>query len=595
MKSFQVKRLRTIKLLIIITVALFLYEPVLSQQIIRNCVSKKHSDKFGHLIVQNYNGRFEPVHTLANDVIHKICKKDHFTVKGKGEMNAIQVFMDIIIDFEFWNNEKIIYLKDKAVAEKIGLKEKYVSFNEIFPDSANYKIRKYASESFIKKPKERNDFDKEIIKIDERVNLYMKVMDGSLLKLFPSEYDTNNKWISWIDTSAFYPVKSKIRFINEDLMLADFCYSNLFTFYLARLIESTKNDDYAISDKLLNYFNQIQQQEEYSEIIPSKTKIGLEVIYNKIAFFSVLKNIYGLLGTAFLIFFLLDSFWNKFSKFISISKKIIIMLMYLSFIVHTLALGIRWYLTEHAPWSNSYEVLLLVAWTGILNALLFIRTSEITAIVSCLLAFVMLMVAGHSYFDPQLGNLQPQLNSYWLIFHVVTITIAYGLFAICFLLGIFYLIFNILSNSKNTGKTDLIIREITLTNELIMIAGVFSCNIGTFLGGVWANESWGRYWGWDAKETWSLIIILSYSIVLHLRLIPKLKNDFIFNTFSIFAFGTVIMTFVGVNFYFSKGQHTYATGDTPVFPIWAWLTIAALIVLTIISSFRNRNLSKQKR
>ena len=122
-----------------------------------------------------------------------------------------------------------------------------------------------------------------------------------------------------------------------------------------------------------------------------------------------------------------------------------------------------------------------------------------------------------------------------------------------------------------------------------LIIGLVLATIGTFLGAVWANESWGRYWGWDAKETWALIIVITYTLVLHMRFIPKLNNKYVFNVASVLGFGSVIMTFVGVNYYLSKGMHSYGAGDTPVFPLWAWGTIIAILALIIFAGFKNKN------
>jgi ABC-type transport system involved in cytochrome c biogenesis permease subunit len=125
-----------------------------------------------------------------------------------------------------------------------------------------------------------------------------------------------------------------------------------------------------------------------------------------------------------------------------------------------------------------------------------------------------------------------------------------------------------------------------------LIIGLILATVGTFLGGVWANESWGRYWGWDAKETWALIIVLAYTIVLHLRFIPKLRSNYVFSVASVASFGSVIMTFIGVNYYLSKGLHSYAAGDTPVFPVWAWILILSVIALMILAGFRQRFINK---
>jgi ABC-type transport system involved in cytochrome c biogenesis permease subunit len=200
----------------------------------------------------------------------------------------------------------------------------------------------------------------------------------------------------------------------------------------------------------------------------------------------------------------------------------------------------------------------------------------------------MLMTASHSSYDPQLTNLQPVLKSYWLIVHVATLTISYGFLGLGFFLGLINLSINLFRNPKNQERLDLIITELTYINEMNLTIGIVLATIGTFLGGVWANESWGRYWGWDAKETWALIIVIAYTLVLHMRFIPKLASTYAFNVASVLGFGSVIMTFVGVNYYLSKGLHSYGAGDTPVFPLWAWGLILSLIALIVLSGLKQQ-------
>ena len=123
-----------------------------------------------------------------------------------------------------------------------------------------------------------------------------------------------------------------------------------------------------------------------------------------------------------------------------------------------------------------------------------------------------------------------------------------------------------------------------------LIIGLMLATLGTFLGAVWANESWGKYWGWDAKETWALIIVVTYSVVLHMRFIPKFNNKYAFNVAAILGFSSVIMTFVGVNYYLSKGMHSYGAGDTPMFPLWAWGLIFAIFILIFAAGIKeNKN------
>jgi cytochrome c-type biogenesis protein CcsB len=326
-------------------------------------------------------------------------------------------------------------------------------------------------------------------------------------------------------------------------------------------------------------------------LLASESKINVEILYNKLQIFIVLRNFYSILSVVLLLLAFIENLQVIKNKFVTWSLNISIGLLGIGFVYHTVGLIMRWYLTGHAPWSNGYESLLLVAWGGLLAGFSFVRYSKITLAATALLAFFMLMTASHSSYDPQLTNLQPVLKSYWLIVHVATLTISYGFLGLGFFLGLINLFIILFKNTKNRIKLDLILAELTYINEMNLTVGIVLATIGTFLGGVWANESWGRYWGWDAKETWALVIVLAYTLVLHLRFIPKMKSVYAFNVASVLGFASVIMTFVGVNYYLSKGLHSYGAGDTPVFPLWAWGIILSVIAL-IIGAGIKQNLTK---
>ena len=222
----------------------------------------------------------------------------------------------------------------------------------------------------------------------------------------------------------------------------------------------------------------------------------------------------------------------------------------------------------------------------------FIRNSKITLAATSLLAFFILMTAGHSSFDPQLTNLQPVLKSYWLMIHVACITISYGFLGLGFILGLINLTTYLFKSKTNAVRLGGVISELTYINELTLTIGLILATIGTFLGGIWANESWGRYWGWDAKETWALVIVLTYAVILHFRLIPGMRSRYIFNVAAVLGFSSVLMTFIGVNYYLSKGLHSYARGETPIFPMWAWVTIGSIFLLIIASGIRQKRIKK---
>jgi cytochrome c-type biogenesis protein CcsB len=555
-------------------------------------VSATHADKFGELVVQTYEGRFAPLQTLAIDVMHKISRKDKFDIPGRGKMGAMQVFLDLPLNAPFWKNQKIIYIREKSVRDILGITEKHVAYKDFFNDNQQYKLISFAETAFRKPDAERNKFDKEIIKVNERLEVFMMAYQGSMLNIFPVQNSDNNKWVSWDDPLAKQALTGSIRIINDDLQLTELNYTNIMRSYFMTVVNATKTADYSKADKILGYLKSIQRQSGAADIMPSVKKIKKEISYNNSNIFINLKNVYALLSVLLLFLAFVDNLKSKKSKLLSWPLNICIAILAVAFMYHTYGMGMRWYLSGHAPWSNGYEALILVAWASLLAGFSFMRYSKITLAATSLLAFFTLMTASHSSYDPQLTNLQPVLKSYWLIIHVATLTISYGFLGLGFVLGLFNMGIYLFKNEKNGQRLSLITKELTYVNEMNLTIGLFLATIGTFLGGVWANESWGRYWGWDAKETWALVITIVYTIILHLRLAPKIKGEFIFNVAAIFGFASVIMTFIGVNYYFTKGMHSYASGDTPVFPFWAWIVILTVLVFIVAAGLKERRNKK---
>jgi len=195
------------------------------------------------------------------------------------------------------------------------------------------------------------------------------------------------------------------------------------------------------------------------------------------------------------------------------------------------------------------------------------------------------MVAHLSFMDPEITNLVPVLKSYWLTIHVSVITGSYGFLGFGAILGIINLVLTLIQNKNNYIRIEETIESLTKINHRTLILGIYFLTIGTFLGAVWANESWGRYWGWDPKETWSLITILVYTLVTHARMVKGIRGIFAFNTLSIVAFFSVLMTYFGVNYYLS-GLHSYAAGDPVPIPNFVYISIALIMSLIIGAYFK---------
>jgi ABC-type transport system involved in cytochrome c biogenesis permease subunit len=194
---------------------------------------------------------------------------------------------------------------------------------------------------------------------------------------------------------------------------------------------------------------------------------------------------------------------------------------------------------------------------------------------------MILTAAYMNWIDPEIGNWRPVLNSYWLMIHVAIIVASYGPFALGMILGIVSLLLILFTNEKNKVKMELNIKEITYINEMSLTIGLIMLTIGNFLGGQWANESWGRYWGWDPKETWALISIMVYAFVIHSRFVPALRGKWVFNLMSIFAFLSILFTYFGVNFHL-VGLHSYASGEAKSLS-WIWQSLLAIAFLGAIT------------
>ena len=243
-----------------------------------------------------------------------------------------------------------------------------------------------------------------------------------------------------------------------------------------------------------------------------------------------------------------------------------------------LGLGARWYLSGHAPWSDAYESMIYVAWSVMLFGLLLGRKSNLTVAASAFVCSMILMVAHWNWMDPAIANLEPVLKGYWLMIHVSVIVASYGPFAIGMILGVVVLLLMILTNKGNKDRMSINIKELTIINEMALTVGLVMLTIGNFLGGMWANESWGRYWGWDPKETWALISIMIYAFIIHMRLVPGLRGRWLYNFMSIIAFASILMTYFGVNFYLS-GLHAYASGDQILSFQFIAITVGVVVLL----------------
>jgi cytochrome c-type biogenesis protein CcsB len=265
----------------------------------------------------------------------------------------------------------------------------------------------------------------------------------------------------------------------------------------------------------------------------------------------------------------------------------------LGFLIHTAGLALRWYISGHAPWSNGYESMVYVAWASMLAGVIFGRKYPFVLATGAMLSGIILFVAHLNWMNPEITHLVPVLNSYWLMIHVAVITASYGFIGLSAFLGLLVLILFCISNPQNSKNVKGFILQLTTISEMSVTIGLYMLTIGTFLGGVWANESWGRYWGWDSKETWALITVVIYSFIAHMRLIPSLKGLFNYTIASVLGFSSVLMTYFGVNYYLS-GMHSYGRGSIDSVHWSVFVMIAVIALIMFVANFKQKNLEFEK-
>ena len=539
---------------------------------------KEHAAKFGALIVQDTKGRMKPIDTLSTEILAKVHRSASLKV-GSEKLTPNQVILGMMIRPDIYKEIKLIRTGDEKINVLIGAKKdaKYVSFAQFFQDPVGmrgYKIATLVDEATRKAPKDRNKLDKKALEIDEKVNVVYMVFTGSLLKIWPKPNDINNKWYATIDALENFPQDESLKV--RSLALA----------YFTDIDKSVQSGDWSPSDADLEKIAEYQKFYG-ADVYPPAGKIKAEIFYNHSNVFEILWPLYFVVGFILLVLSFIKIIKPKFEM--DKITKLSLGLLGLFFIAHTAGLALRWYISGHAPWSNGFESMTYIAWATVLAGFIFSKQSPITLASTSILAGLILFVAHLNWMNPQITNLVPVLNSYWLSIHVSMITASYGFLGLGALLGFITLLLYIFGNGANKEQIALSIKELNAINEMSLLIGLVMLTIGNFLGGVWANESWGRYWGWDPKETWALVTILVYAVVVHLRFIKSIYNQFNYAVISLLAFTSVLMTYFGVNYYLA-GMHSYAKGDPVPIPDFVPVTYAVVFVI-IILAFRNRKIA----
>jgi len=532
-------------------------------------ISSEHSEALSMMAIQDFRGRIIPFHTLSDQLLRKLSRKNTF--KGK---DAIATVLSMHMYPEFWMKENVIYVPSNLI-KPLGIKDNYANYLDLSDGQGGFKLMKEYNEAFQKLESKRNEFDKKLIKVVEKFQIMNQIFMWAYMKIIPMKTDPNQTW--------FVPLSKELTG-NAQILSIDALQ------YFTSVDKASKSGNWKKADENLIAFKN-KQRIEGSKVIPSQSHFLTEVTYNKMNVFKNTSYLYLLSGLILLLVFLVRIFKNpkgKTEKRFDLINKIVRYMLFAVAIYHASGLGMRWYITGHAPWSNGYEAVVFIALVTMLAGFVFSRKNAAILAGTAVLAFLMIFVTEMNLMDPEITPLQPVLKSYWLMIHVAIITGSYGFLGLGAILSLMNLFLYVFRNKENGQRITLNISELTYVSEMTITVGLFMLTIGTFLGGIWANESWGRYWAWDPKETWALVSVLVYAVILHFRLIPGMNGKFTFNVAGLWGYSAILFTFFGVNFYL-VGLHSYAQGEgLGQIPTGLIVTVVLFLAFTIYAGIKNR-------
>ncbi len=541
----RLKKIRSSALLVLFLVASSLSlqaqtherEPSAVELIEMYPISESHAANFGALPLQSSRGRVMPINTFSSEILRKVHKSSALET-----MNSDQFLLSYIMMPELWAEYPLIAVPSKEVAAQFKLSDDLCRYIDLFDQEGSYILQPYLVEIYNKEAKDRNTFDKDILKLDERINTLYQLSGRKLLNIFPLNDDPNHKWYAPGDDLGVFQ--------GQDSMFV----TRIADWYIEEAYAALGSNNWSEADRVLEMIKVYQDSRDTEHVYDQK-KLEAEILYNKLNIFKWCKMGLLIFGGVLLVLGILRLF--KPSRLSSALSKALSGGVVAVFLYQAFGVALRWYISGNGP-SNSYETMILVSLAVVMAGLIFAYQSSIAFALATIFGGVILFVSSMSWMDPHISPLVPVLKSPWLISHVTTIIIAYGFMGISFFIGVTNMILLSIKNTKAALKER--IEELTIINEMSLWLGLSFLAVGIFLGAIWANESWGRYWGWDPKEVWALITMIVYAVVLHMHLIGRYNNVWCFNFWSTVSFSSVIMTYFGVNFLLS-GMHSYGNTE----------------------------------
>ncbi|MDR2811175.1 MAG: cytochrome c biogenesis protein ResB, partial [Tannerellaceae bacterium] len=331
----------------------------------KNAVDPAHAARFGTLPLQSYNSRIMPINTFSSEILRKIHKADKV-----GNLNSDQFLLSIFAMPDMWMRIPLIALSNKELSGYYDLSEGMFAYIEAFDSQGNYKLQEQLEEAYNKMPAERNRFDKDLIKLDEQINIVYELLHYQRLNIFPKKDDPKHKW--------YAPRDSLSGFAGPDSAFV----SDIFFTYIADVQTGLKEGNWQKADETLEMISIYQSKSKTFDI--DMRKIKMELRYNKMNIFRFCKTGYLILGGMLLVVAFASLFRKR--KWLKWFSGILAGGVVIGFLFHTTGMGMRWFIGGYAPWSNSYETMVYVSWASVFAGLLFVRRSTITFALAILFA-----------------------------------------------------------------------------------------------------------------------------------------------------------------------------------------------------------------
>ena len=484
------------------------------------------------LIPIQEGGRVKPLDTFARESVRFITGHEAFEEKG-----SLDLLFDWLTHPADWNDKNFILIENLDLKSLLSVDkdQKRVAPSFLLKNDG---FIAYAKMNYAKQQKKitLNAMEKESLSVFGRLEKFEDIESGRLLTIIPIPNEKTQKWVSLEDLQDSYRLNPKGMPDAIKVVLISF----------AGLLKTYDTHDAAGFSTESQNLSQLLSQLEGKDAVDAG-KIALEVQFNAVKPFQLAWIIQL---TAFVLMGLSLLFGSRllyqpgFGLFV------------IGIFVSVYGFTMRCIIAGRPPVSNMYESLIWVTFGMTVFALIFelIYKNRQFAVAGSALAVIGFVLADNvpTILDPSIQPIEPVLRSnFWLTIHVLTITLSYAAFLLS--LGIGH--FGLWTLWKYPKDKERLQKQINLLYRVVQV-GIVLLASGTILGGVWASYSWGRFWGWDPKETWALIALLGYVAILHGRLAGWLKEKgFIIGV--VVAFLGVLMAWYGVNFILGAGLHSY--------------------------------------